>query len=573
MILGRAASVLALFCVLSAGGASAQINTGLDASGLSFVTCNGRAAFRTMESHQAAADLNGDLDAGDAVLRVLDLGLGTTTTVPIDASGELACGGDLFAFGVGEANQAVTDLNGDLDMDDTVLHVYDAATTTLTPIGLAVSTIAASSSLVAFAVPEASQGAGGTDLNLDGDKTDQVLHVYDPVGGTTTNVGIDASGDVAVVGTTVAFHVSEAAQGNSILNGDGDAIDMVLHIYEAGTATLTNTGRQAQPGIQFEGDVVAFLVNEKEQNLGLNADTDKSDLVLTLYCLNSPPCVSSGLINVGLAAPRAVGADRGFTLSGDLVAIATPERNQNNLDLNSDGNLSDRVVQVYQVSTGTVTNTAFAIRRTPRISGNYVAFGVEEKQQGRTDLNGDGDARDTVVHVYDALTSTTTNTGRAIGIACKNTEIPTVGDCFGMGGDVLVLQTDERKQGRTVLNGDGDASDMVVEIWRLSTSTLTNTGLASDKFSGIAVGSSIAAFRAAERPQQTDFNGDFDRRDPVMAVFDSTLMTTTVFPTQADSLFLVEGSTVVYRTIEGAQGADLNLDGDLDDGVIGYQGF
>jgi hypothetical protein len=142
-----------------------------------------------------------------------------------------------------------------------------------------------------------------------------------------------------------------------------------------------------------------------------------------------------------------------------------------------------------------------------------------------------------------------------------------------MGGDLLVLQTDERKQGRTVLNGDGDASDLVVEVWRLSTSTLTNTGFASDKFSGIAVGGSIAAFRAAERPQQTDLNGDFDRRDPVMAVFDSTLMTTTVLPTQADSLFLVEGSTVVYRTTEGAQAADLNLDGDLDDGIRGYQGF
>ena len=97
--------------------------------------------------------------------------------------------------------------------------------------------------------------------------------------------------------------------------------------------------------------------------------------------------------------------------------------------------------------------------------------------------------------------------------------------------------------------------------------------MSTDKASGIALGTSIAAFRASERRQGTDLNGDFDRRDPVLAVFDSVSLATTVLPAQAESLFLVEGNTVVFRTFEGPQSTDLNLDADLDDRVLQYQAF
>jgi len=557
------------------GSTAAQVNTGLDATPSNIVACNGRAGFRTSEINQAMSDLNGDTDSGDQVFHVVNLSTNVITNVNIDASGPLACGGDLFAFGVSEANQGVggTDLNLDGDKTDTVLHVYDAAGPTLTNVGLSVTAVAASGTLVAFAVSEASEGPLGTDLNLDGDMIDVVLHTWNPIGPVTTNVQRDASGDIKVVGTNVAFTVSEAAQGAAILNADGDSLDMILHLYEEGIATLTNTTRQAQPGIRFEGNVVAFLVSEEAQNLSLNPDPDKSDLVLNLYCLNPTPCVAAGLINVALAAPNPFGIDPFFNLSGDLVAISVPEKSQNAAILNGDTDRTDRVAHIYQISTGTVINTMRAVQRTPRIAGNFVAIGVPERRQNKIDLNGDGDLSDIVVQIYDVGTSTLTNTARAVGIACKNVDTPTVGDCFAMRGDMLIMQTDERRQAKTVLNGDGDARDMVVEFWRLSTGVLTNTGIATEKTAGIALGTTIAAFRGGEKKQNVDLNGDFDRRDQVMTVFDSNTLITTVLPAQAESLFLVEGNTVVFRTFEGPEATDLNTDSDLDDRILQYQGF
>jgi hypothetical protein len=37
-----------------------------------------------------------------------------------------------------------------------------------------------------------------------------------------------------------------------------------------------------------------------------------------------------------------------------------------------------------------------------QLDGNLGAFLVDEQQQGNTDLNGDGDTWDAVLHVYDA---------------------------------------------------------------------------------------------------------------------------------------------------------------------------
>jgi hypothetical protein len=59
----------------------------------------------------------------------------------------------------------------------------------------------------------------------------------------------------------------------------------------------------------------------------------------------------------------------------------------------------------------------------------------------------------------------------------------------------------------------------------------------------------------------------------VLTVFDSTTLTTTVLPAQAESFFLVEGNTVVFRTFEGPEATDLNADADLDDRIVQYQAF
>ena len=70
---------------------------------------------------------------------------------------------------------------------------------------------------------------GNTDLNGDGDVIELVFHVYDVSSGTTTNVGL-AAYDIQLDGNTITFLVSESFQGSTDLNGDGDSSDSVLHL-------------------------------------------------------------------------------------------------------------------------------------------------------------------------------------------------------------------------------------------------------------------------------------------------------------------------------------------------------
>ena len=113
-----------------------------------------------------------------------NIGLDTLVSVP---------DGNLVAFIVSESNEG-SDLNGDGDTNDFVPHVYDHTTGMTTNIGLAFSGFAFSldGNLLAFHVFESAQG--NTDLNGDGDTNDLVLHVYDHTAVTpVTNIGLATS--------------------------------------------------------------------------------------------------------------------------------------------------------------------------------------------------------------------------------------------------------------------------------------------------------------------------------------------------------------------------------------------
>src|SRR5262249_21045259 len=139
------------------------------------------------------------------------------------------------------------DLTGDGDDDDTVLRSFDVATATVRTLCPA-DVVSVAGNVVAFLRPEAAGAAAncpqGPDLNGDGDTSDRVVHLV--VGdGPITNLGRAAT-DVAVSATTIAALVSEAAQGGIDLNGDGDATDTVLEVRGTGAgADWTNVGQAA----------------------------------------------------------------------------------------------------------------------------------------------------------------------------------------------------------------------------------------------------------------------------------------------------------------------------------------
>jgi hypothetical protein len=132
------------------------------------------------------SDLNGDGDLADAVLRVHDLGTGSTVELGVAAEHASSLDPPFCLAYVDEAEQGATDLNGDGDALDLVAHRVDLRRQRVANTGLAVARGTfpdtdmlepghATRRLTFVVVSEADQGA--TDLNGDGDALDQVLQV------------------------------------------------------------------------------------------------------------------------------------------------------------------------------------------------------------------------------------------------------------------------------------------------------------------------------------------------------------------------------------------------------------
>jgi hypothetical protein len=348
-----------------------------------------RVAVRVPEAEQGGSDLNGDGDAFDHVPHVFDAARGRTTNVGLASAGGGRLDGTRLAFEVSEFRQGGSDLNGDGDVSDQVLHVFDAARGRTTNVGLAsFAGFELNGTRVAVMVDEGDQG--DSDLNGDGDTTDFcVLHVFDAASGRTTNVGLASECFFDLVGTRVAFHVLEGDQGDSDLNGDGDAFDRALHLFDAASGRTTNVGLASGFGTQLDGMRVAFDVGEGDQgDSDLNGDGDAFDLVLHVF-----DAASGRTTNVGLAG--------GFRLDGTRVAFIVGEADQGDSDLNGDGDAFDLVLHVFDAARGRTTNVGLASRFPLEFDGTRVAFNVGEADQGRSDLNGDGDRFDQVLHVFD----------------------------------------------------------------------------------------------------------------------------------------------------------------------------
>ena len=80
---------------------------------------------------------------------------------------------------------------------------------------------------VLLLVPE----SDGGDLDGDGDVLDSVLELYDLCTGRSSNLGLASSGLLDSAHGRSAISVLESQQGAD-LNGDGDLLDIVLHLVE-----------------------------------------------------------------------------------------------------------------------------------------------------------------------------------------------------------------------------------------------------------------------------------------------------------------------------------------------------
>jgi hypothetical protein len=209
-------------------------------------------------------------------------------------------------------------------------------------------------------VPEASQGSA--DLNGDGDFSDEVAHVWNLQTGDIDNLGVATRidhtdrdirihKDVVFEDGVAMFKAWESAQ-NADLNGDGDMLDSVVHIWEAGSTNLTNSGLAVDETTHLytAGGAGLILADEADQGVDLDGDGDATGMVAHGWR------AGSGLTNLEVEA-----FDLGFTSEdphseGAQIVIAAHEAFAR--DLNSDGDDADFVTHLWDGATGTLTNLA-----------------------------------------------------------------------------------------------------------------------------------------------------------------------------------------------------------------------
>jgi len=400
--------------------------------------------FGTANESQASADLNGDGDTGDDVLQHVDLrsaqriNLGLATPFQL----QVAAKDGRVLFAVTESGQRL-DLNGDGDQNDVVPHVYDPSTASVHSSGLAAwagwhatglngeevwltngSTRYEWNPGVALPRDLGLDWAGAhngtffwgvqseeaaTDLNGDGDSGDSVWHVYDARTGEITNLGLARAGLASgfAHGWAVLV-VSEFHQGSIDLNGDGDALDGVYFAFDAEENELVPLGLASgqlcspyacnDPVSEIGAARAFFVVDEAAQGSDLDGDGALS-LVPFLYDRGE-------LAAELMTRPEPIDPEARF------FAIVVPEAP---LDRNGDGDTSDRVLTIRRLVDATEFQTGLACGGTlsPMVN-DWILARVYEYGQG-SDLNGDGDLGDYVVHACHAATGEIRNLGLVIG--------------------------------------------------------------------------------------------------------------------------------------------------------------
>jgi cysteine-rich repeat protein len=175
-------------------------------------------------------------------------------------------------------------------------------------------------------------------------------------------------------------------------------------------------------------------------------------------CTASSECTGEGATCVSRAAflrPEWAGATSNAACTGE--SLTGP-------DLNGDADAEDLVVQLYD---GSAVHNLGCAATDIALSPTVVAALVPEADQGAGSLNGDGDSDDLVLHVRAPSGPASCGQWANTGLA---------GDAVSVSGDVVVVITPECDEGGdsetdgcpppggTDLNGDGDAADRVVRL-------------------------------------------------------------------------------------------------------------
>jgi hypothetical protein len=335
---------------------------------------------------------------------------------------------------------------------------------------------------------------GADSLFADGVLDDTILRVFDTDGGGSVTDICPISLFAKVAGGRVAFLREESAVGtvtcpSGDLNGDAQvsASDRVIHVW-AGGATPINLGLHVQNYAISDSWLAA------NTSVFTNPGAPDSGLHVRELCDPIASCPWSFVATS--ADPSSNRPITEMQAVGDVITFLTGEGFVEFLggqDLNGDGDLEDNVLYVYDAAgdvgtnVGRATGDCAVVARPERgISctsdirlGGYVlgeraedtacgpvqlvAFEVQECCDGGVSLNGDADADDSVLHVFDAVSGVTLNTGQAVTrctFAACDPRVP-----FRVEGSQVIFLTDEAEQGGVDLSGEGETDDVVLQTY------------------------------------------------------------------------------------------------------------
>ncbi len=306
------------------------------------------------------------------------------------------------------------------------------------------------------------------DFFPDGVLDDVVLEVFDG----TSVTRLCPAEDVAVGSGRAAFLRPESELGTTdcpegSLNDDHDTDDLVAQLWRGPGTKVENLGRAAT-AVALSDEFVAALVSEAgERNRDLNDDGAANDRVVELY---SP---SAGR---WLGRQPFPAAEEMRFCGDDAVAFVTPEET----DLNGDGDTDDRVLGLVTAQ-GESLGPAFHLGQAVEdfvCSGSLLALRTRERAQGQ-DLNGDRDASDDVLQVFDLARD---ECRRGLAPGCLRNTGKTIVPCNRPGCDPRIpyrvlehtvrFLTAESNEGHD-LNGDGDTDDVVLQVFNAATAPVT----------------------------------------------------------------------------------------------------
>ena len=217
--------------------------------------------------------------------------------------------------------------------------------------------------------------------------------------------GLLSSGGPTIVNVARAVTGDEWQVGSQTVFRSADTNE--IEVYDAETHSLFSTGVPAAVGPFVFGRLALFLVDEAVVGQDLDQD-GKTDhwihFVLDLETL--------AVTSLGLPARQAPAKQTDYYYGGDgypLLTFSVPEILAG--DLNGDGDASDTVTHVFDTESGEVRNLGLARYSLSAAVGDQVYIVVSEVSQGLSDLNGDGQIAGFVLFRHDFASGTTDNTG------------------------------------------------------------------------------------------------------------------------------------------------------------------